>query len=153
VCAGDAAQPAELRRDFQGAFIDPAVPISIDPDLQRSSVSVQDERVERSEQNRQRMGPVERQNDNPEIDVVHVRARQTGHARSVRRRTVAGVADAVADRLLSAPRNVRRFRAGVDEERDQQGRADHEQDALEGFRRAHSSAEVPDDGVERFAVE
>jgi len=153
VYAGDAAPPAELRRDFQSAFVDPAVRISIDPDLQRSSVSVEDERVERSEQNRQRIGPVERQNDDAKVHVVRVRTRQTGRARSVRRRTVAGVADASADRLLAARRNVRGFRAGVDEQRDQQSHADHQQDALEGFRRAHSSAEVPDDGVERFVVE
>ena len=107
---GDAAQPAERRRDVEGAFVDASAPISVDPDLERGAVAVEHERVERPEQDRQRVGPVEREHDDAKIDRVRIRARTSGHARAVRRRTsvapaaavVAGVAHAPADGQVPA---------------------------------------------------
>jgi len=153
VYAGDAAQPAERRRDVEGAFVDASVPISVDPDLERGAVAVEHERVERPEQDRQRVGPVEREHDDAKIDRVRIRARTSRHARSVRRRTsaaaaaVVGVAHAPADGHVPAARaDFAPPRARTDENADQKSGDQQRGEKRRAFVQMHPDADLRSHG-------
>ena len=81
VYSGETALPAERRCHVDGSLIDvAALSIAVDPDLQRGAIPVQLERVERTQQLPQRVGALERDDDDAKIHYIRVRARTTGDA-------------------------------------------------------------------------
>ena len=80
--SGESALPAERRCHVESSLIDvAAVSIAVDPDLQRGAICVQHERVQRAQKLQQRVGAIERDDDDAKVDHIRVRARTTRHAR------------------------------------------------------------------------